>query len=343
LLTHAAGSTLFSPTPDLVVAFFEIIIFVLFLNFVYEKDEKLKFKETLPLLLLCSVYLFTLKLSAIVFAFAVFIGATFILIKEHSLKKIHSHKIIFLSGLIVSIHILNSYIMTGMPLYPSPFGRLEILPWAVSLNQANKELLDLFLATTKVTLISNNSSWVLLWPKNLTWINWSYIMFSILITILNIYSILFFKIFNESIYKLFIFCLSVFFAILFWFNTAPDFRYLGALFEIYIFASLLLYMNLISKRNYYFHKIIESKSILIFIIVAIFASAIAAFNFKILISPKYTTLHPRVISQRTPSGIDINIPEGLCWDSPLPCIYSYDRNLDFIVPGDISSGFKMNR
>ena len=42
LISHSAGSTLFSPTPDLAFGFIEILIFVLMIDFCLEKNQKIK-------------------------------------------------------------------------------------------------------------------------------------------------------------------------------------------------------------------------------------------------------------------------------------------------------------
>ena len=339
--THSAGSTIFSPTPDLIVGFFEIIIFAFFLNYLYEKNNYIKHREIIPLLLLSLSYLFTLKLSAVVFAFTLFISILLILIKDSNLKNIYYFKLLFLSGFICFIHVINSYVMTGMPMYPSSFARIGEFSWAVSLNQANQEVLDIYRVTRRLDILPSDSSWFLVWLKNLTLVNWIYIISSLLLTIKNLHLIMTKQFVRVETFSLLLFCISIFSAIVFWFYQAPDFRYLCALFEIYISGSLLLFLTFTTEKSIFLKSIYVSNKFVIYISGFLVAAVILSFN-PLLISPlKEIILTPNITKQRTPSGIPINIPEGLCWDSPLPCVYEYDKNLKLIDSNDISSGFKI--
>jgi hypothetical protein len=340
LLSHLAGSTMFSPSPDLIVAFFEIIIFTLFLNFIFEKSNDIKNKELLPLLLLSTCYLFTVKLSAIVFASMTFLATLIIAYHDNKIVRINLYKFVLLGGFICVIHIINGYLMTGMPLYPSSFARIGSLPWTVPLDQANQEVIDIYQATRGINIVATEANWFSVWLKNLTWVNWFYIYAVIFFTFLNGYLIIIKGFLRKESRGLSLFCISTLLAILFWFYQAPDFRYLCALLDIYLSGSLIFLLSLITKKSPFLFVFSPKRSFHLIVGILLFITLLS-FDSKLLTLPKEVVLYPKVVSEKTPSGILLNIPEGLCWDSPLPCVYSYNKNLLLLNPSDVSSGFKI--
>lgn len=331
LLTHSAGSTLFSPTPDLAVALTEMIIFTIFLNYIKENNSVIKFNEILPLLAVLCCYLFTIKLSSIVFSFTIFISVLIMAIANLSHTKKIIYKIIFVCFAILIVHITNSYIMTGMPLYPSSIGRISNLPWSVSSQQANQEIIDIYNATTGEQ------------AKKFTLVNWVYIFLGLILTLVNFYLLAIKKKLSENYLGLIMLCVALLCSIVFWYLQAPEFRYLCAIFEIYISTSFLLFLSLFHKKPLYSFKFPARNNLRFYIIAIIAISIIPSLNMK-LVARSYegVVLNPELNQFKTRSGIELNIPKGLCWDSPLPCLYTYDSNISLIKPGEMSSGFKIN-
>jgi hypothetical protein len=340
LLSHLAGSTMFSPTPDLIVALFEVIIFTLFLNFIFEKNNSIKNKELFPLLALSTCYLFTVKLSALVFASMIFLATLIIAFRGNKKGRIHQFKFVLLGGFICFIHIINGYLLTGMPLYPSSFARLGLLPWAVPLDQANQEVIDIYRATRGIDLVATETNWFSVWLKNLTWVNWFYIFAITFFTFLNSYLIIIKGLVKKESVGLLLFCIATLLAILFWFYQAPDFRYLCALLDIYLCASIIFLLSLISNNKSFLRVFPPKRSFHLIVGILVFV-VFLSFDSRLLILHKEVVLNPKVVIEKTPSGILLNVPEGLCWDSPLPCVYSYNKNLLLLNPPNLSSGFKI--
>ena len=69
LINHSAGSTLFSPTPDLAVSFLEIIVFSLFVELFANDNSIHKKNELIFLITTICCYLYSIKLTAAIYAF----------------------------------------------------------------------------------------------------------------------------------------------------------------------------------------------------------------------------------------------------------------------------------
>ena len=331
LLTHSAGSTMFSPTPDLAVAFIELIIFTIFLNYINEGDEDIKYKEIFPLLAVLCCYLFTIKLSSIVFSFTFFLSALILAIVNFKHNKKIIFRVFFICITILLIHIINSYIMTGMPLYPSSIGRISNFPWSVTAEQANQEIIDIYNATTGPH------------AEKFTLANWIYIVFGSILTLANFYLLLIKKKCTKNYLGLVMLCIASLCSIVFWYSQAPEFRYLCAVFEIYIYASLFLFLSLLYGDRLGLLNSSANNNIRFYIIAFVLLVIAPSLNMNLITqSYKGAVLNPELIQIKTTDGIELNIPKGLCWDSPLPCVYTYDSNISLIKSGVISSGFKIN-
>jgi hypothetical protein len=345
LIAHPAGSTLFSASPDLVVSFIQLIIFILFLGLIEDKNNSKNKIELMTLISLLCTYLFTIKITAIIFSFLIFMLVLSRVNFKSSKERILIVKILIFCFLIFSAHIVTGYLLSGAPFFPSSIGSIQSLNWAIPKELSNLEIADLWYATRAANLDRNsyvfeNWQWILLWFKNLSSLNYTYLFLFSIGTISNIY--IFYRLISLKSYKYYylgLFSLACFLAILFWFLSAPDFRYLSACLEIYISASFFLFSkNLLSRNSLmYFQSLDMIKFITIIMLLAILPSLDKSF-----FSPWKSTLNVSLEKNQSKYGVDLNIPlDGLCWDSELPCVYYSNPELRFIDSDGIISGFSL--
>lgn len=346
LIAHPAGSTLFSASPDLVVSFIQIIIFILFLSFVGYKNSKENKAELVALIVLLCTYLFTVKITSVIFSFLIFLLVLFQVNFKSTKERALIAKLLVFCLLILTAHLTTGYLLSGAPFFPSSIGSFQNLNWAVPLQLSNLEIDDLWYATRMPNLDRNsyifeNWQWLPFWFKNLSFLNYIYLFLAFIGTILNGYvlnNLRKLKNYSKS-YFLNLFSFACFFAILFWFFTAPDFRYLSATLEIYISFSLLLLIKNFSSRAYliYFQSLDFVKFISIIMVLAI----LPALNENIF-SPWNSILDVSVSKNISKYGVELNIPNnGLCWDSNLPCVYYSNPELRFLDSDGITSGFSL--
>ena len=349
LIAHSAGSTLFSPTPDLIIAFVEVIIFSILIDYTFNIKDKNSQKESVILLLALSTYLFTIKLSSLFFSIGVFL----IVIQKITLKdKLFLRAILFCLSFIV-IHFISGYILSGSPLFPNTIGSLQNLPWAVPSEQAKIFTQIIYSWPRNPYLPSEqvlqNFDWVSFWIKRMPVRNLIYLLTAILLLLVNLYLVIKYKNKIADKFKIGILFLPVLGSIIFWFLTAPDFRFLGASLEIFIALCILYFSHLTSFLRDKIRKIFEVNNFIRYMLIILMTQILLSLHHGVNTEwkdiPVVATY--KIINK---SGLTINIPiNSLCWDSDLPCINGDQVNgdvratssLHLIKDGDLSSGFSV--
>lgn len=343
LIAHSAGSTLFSPTPDLVTGFVEIILYIILLDYFFQKNNTVKYKELLPILFLLSCYLFTVKLSAFIFSLALISLILSPLLKHFNNHKTFLIKILFFCFLMVLTHILRGYILSGAPFFPSTFLSINF-PWAVPVDIANKDALDIYSVARNPNLptemVLGNWDWLSHWVENrFSLANKIYTCIAGALLLLNFYL---YSVGRrlKTVHSYIPFMLMPPLAsIIFWFLTAPDFRYLGASLEIFIASLFLIFILLLADKNINLLKKIEQMPSLTLTLCLMILFIIPSLN-KNLIGKWEDLPATKIEPLRLPSGIIIYKPiNGLCWDAMIPCIESADPKLHYLDGQTIQQGF----
>jgi hypothetical protein len=343
LVTHSPGSTMFSPTPDLAVGFIEIIIFCLILD-IFDKDFKLFLKsESVALILLLSCYLFTIKLTGLIFAsiISLIILGRYLLNNPYRVKDLN--RIMIFAIIFALSHIGNGYILSGYPLFPSTFGGLESLPWFVPQHIGQDLVAFIHNGTIDrhgqldISELDRFSKWFPVWLKNLNLDLIIYISLTLSLLVLNI--VTFFK--SKKIPALFdcaLLCLPPAGALIFWFNSAPEFRYAGAGFEMLIASLFLIFLYTKNKLD-----IIIKANGLKFCVIVILLLILPSLN-KQLFSGWQHAPNVKLNESFSKSGVLIHIPDHeLCWDAKLPCVYNFNSDLYLLNPNHLESGFSLKK
>lgn len=98
-----------SPSPDLPIYIFSLLLIYLFLN-----TDKENISNNFPLMIVIALFLIYIKITA----FLLFTFPIIVLFQNYNLLKQHLSKVIILSGLIFILFVAKNYIITGYPLFP---------------------------------------------------------------------------------------------------------------------------------------------------------------------------------------------------------------------------------
>jgi hypothetical protein len=343
LITHSPGSTLFSPTPDLIVGFIEIIIFAYALSFLNTLHQRILAVHYVSMILILSSYLFTVKLIGFIYAFSIALMVIIYCLLYYKKESVFLLRPIFFCLILVLVHLVSGYMLSGYPLFPSTFGGIQSLPWTTPAELGRHLITAIHNGTKDPTGILNDiqltnpSEWIPVWIKTLSISMWIYFSLAALLTLINFQRAFHKK--NLNVYAPIIIFLIIpsLSGIIFWFNSAPEFRYLGAVFEIFIASSFFMSLSLASQGTYLkkFNNLNFLKGLTLIMLVCILLSL----NKGLLRGWDKLPIVP-IKETSTQSGFLIRIPDhGLCWDSPLFCMYEFDPKLRLIKKDDISSGF----
>ena len=344
LVTHSPGSTMFSPTPDLAVGFIEIIIFCLTLD-IFDKGNKFFINsENITLILLLSCYLFTIKLTGLIFAsiISLIILGRYLLNNPYRLKDLN--RIFIFSIIFALLHMGNGYLLSGYPLFPSIFGGLESLPWFVPQHVGQDMVAFIHNGTIDrhgqldINELGHLSKWFPVWLKNLNPDLITYILLMIFLLVLN--AVTFFKNSKKipALFDTVLLSLPPAGALIFWLNSAPEFRYAGASFEMLIAGLFLIFLYTKNKLD-----IVIKANGLKFSIVVILLCILPSLN-KHLFSGWEHPPAVKLNESFSKSGVLIYIPDHeLCWDAQLPCVYNFNLDLYLFNPNHFESGFFLKK
>lgn len=344
LVSHSPGSTMFSPTPDLAVGFIEIIIFCLILD-IFDQDNKFfLMSENVALILLLSCYLFTIKLTGLIFASII----SLIILGRYLLKSLYRlkdlNRIIIFAIIFALLHIGNGYILSGYPMFPSAFGGLENLPWFVP-QHVGQDLIALIHNGTidrngqlNINELDDFAKWFPVWFKSLNSDLIIYISLTLSLFALN--TVTFFKNSKNmpALFDCALICIPSAGSLIFWLNSAPEFRYAGAGFEMLIASLFLIFLYTKNKLDF----VIKVNG-LKFCVIVILLLILPSLN-KHLFSGWQHPPNVKLNESFSESGVLIHIPDHeLCWDSKLPCVYNFDSDLYLLNPNYIQYGFSLKK
>jgi hypothetical protein len=335
---------MFSPTPDLAVGFIGIIIFCLTLDVLDKGNKSFNESENIALILALSCYLFTIKLTGLIFAFTISLSilSGYLFSNPYKLKNLY--RIIIFSIIFALLHMANGYILSGYPLFPSNLGGVINLPWLVP-PEVGQNMISIIHNGTidrkgELTIDELNHlvNWFPVWLKNLNPDLMIYISLTISLLFLNLVSF-----FNQTKKRLPLFdtaliCLPPMIALLFWFNSTPEFRYASANFEILIASFLLVFLYAKNMLG-----ILTKLDGLKFCMIIIFLCILPTLNKHLFLGWEPTPV-VKLNESFSKSGILVHIPDhALCWDAKLPCVYNFDSDLYLLNPNHIEYGFSLKK
>ncbi|CAN1569366.1 hypothetical protein MCERE10_03907 [Burkholderiaceae bacterium] len=254
-----------SPSPDFAVAVFQVVIFFSLFRLLLESKldmtgaaaQNSHLKQVLLLLLaaLC-VTAVTIKLSMALFCLGALVIAyrpTRVWLKGQPRSVL---RLVVVCVAILLIHALRGVVLSGVPFYPSTFAGFWSLPYALDPAQVTAEARSIYSWARQPgiapDIVLRSWDWLLPWASQLP-ARFSLLSgIALLLLAVNLILLIVNKAYRKKIrlYALYVpLCLGA----TFWFLTAPDPRFLGAIPELMIVFGLWLLstgMRLPSQQNW---------------------------------------------------------------------------------------------
>ena len=342
LLTHSAGSTLFSTSPDLIVGFLEIILFSYLLNILNGADSPKYILESIAIIFLLSAYLFTIKLTGLIFGFLTSIFFFTIFFKKIVKNLSFTFKVFLICFFAVCLQLLCGYMLSGYPFFPLSFAGIPSLSWYLPQDIIHAAVSEVYSGARDASILLNFTLKEVSFESFYNWfIN---LMLGLKIYLVIIFVSLLFLLRNmlksEELHKTFKLVSLIFIpasiSLLFCFYFAPEFRYAGAAFEIVI-ASLLFILTT-QYKNKFLKKVMSKNFFHISLFIILIFSSLTL-NPHLFLGWEATP-KVRFNEQYLSPAYVVHIPiHDLCWETPLPCVYSLNTNLNMFQPDDVKSGF----
>jgi hypothetical protein len=334
-----------NPLPDTAVALLQVVIFVL-LYLSLPSQTSIEVDSTavdslhrlqIVLIFLC-VTIVTIKLSSIGFAAASFAVICFSLYRGSS-RQVPCPLLIkvgCLVGLFAAVHIGRSYLLSGTPFFPSPFGGVWSLTWAVPFGVASNESQLIYAWAKKpgINLVSDVpagfgwvGAWLLALPQTMKYL---FIVSSSLL----VFALFLRRFVGEScLNKAWLLGAPILAALAFWFFTAPDPRFLGAIVVLYF--AWALYIFAIPLKTLAFRYVGRAvKGTRTVIHLTVIAGIVVCFTRwcipGVLYLDGWNPLPvPSCEVRVNPLGYKAFVPttDTLCWNSELPCTFMLDDGL----------------
>jgi hypothetical protein len=336
-----------NPMPDTAMALVQVVIFILLYCSLGTQTTAQAYTEPaanvalqhlqVVLVFLCMTIV-TIKLSSVGFAAASFAVVCVSLFCSTGRKLPYSLllKVGGLVGLFTLVHIGRSYLLSGTPFFPSPVGGVWSLSWAVPFGVVNNEsqLIYAWARQPGISLISDVpaglgwvAAWLLALPQTIKYLFVTSSLLVVLALILHSVS----RVSRPN--KVWRLAIPIVAALLFWFFTAPDPRFLGAMVVLYFAWSLYVFF-------------IPLKSVLRQDGVIAFKVSRAVINLVVIVGMVTLFVRWSLLNVPTAQGwgslpdsareIQVNrsgykafVPttDTQCWDSELPCTVMLDDGL----------------
>ena len=340
---YLAG-TLPNPSPDTAIGLLEIVIFCFLFQIIYhyQNNKTIKLRDVTVVLML-TLALITIKLSSVAFALTSMLLVVYLQLsiwckKSESYNKQYSNyfKLCVLMLLISAIHIFRGLLLSGVPFFPSTFAGAWDLDWAVSIELVKFEANFIYTWARQPGEmlpkgILGSWAWLSIWLKTVPVLSLALFSLSTILMLINLYRALFKKTTNNIGSFLFLY-LPLVVAFSFWFLTAPDIRFLGAVPTLYFVTSFWIFYDQLPIKH---QPLCIRNCIRNRLVYYILAMAICLFSFKLMglraVSLQGWTSIPKygVNIEKTLTELPIYVSSlnGQCWDAPLPCASIFNGNL----------------
>ena len=335
-LGFVAGS-IANPSPDNAVALLEVAIFLLLFRslqspIVASADAR---RDRTVVLLLC-VTVACVKFSSAAFALGGIAVLSVDLLRTRALGRVLAPQSIFLVAILGSLHLVRGFILSGAPFFPATWLGAWQLEWAVPIGVARMETV-LIQTWAKMPgadfaeVVSMGWAWIFGWFGRQGFGSLAMLGSGILLMLFNLVRLGQGPKSNPDRAQLLLYIPTAF-AIGFWFLTAPDVRFLGAVLVLFFLLSIYLAAGLIQPATV---CPASGKS------PARRCLAMAIFVLALVGSARYVGVsslsfsgwrglpETATIEKRTDSGAIVLIPESgnRCWNAPIPCASLFNSEL----------------
>ena len=319
-----------SPSPDVAISLIQIAIFVYALllldqnsDYIGQLHEEKILNQLCDFFLLC-IMAFAFKLSALIFSMCMYLTIAVACRKIIYKNRKYLLKITYLCMPFLFVHFLRGYLQSGYPIYPSIIGGAPFLEWSVLRADAINEVRWIYSWGRTPGLdpvqVLGKWDWLSGWIARLDKNQLRWIFTAGGLTFLSLLMILI-KPYKTCVHLLWLYPALVF-ATAFWFFTAPDWRFLGSLPELWITIAGTICINKATQLEFFrapkaFKKVIAPAGFALILILILRVSDLKS----IPLSGWSKLPEATLLSNKTETGLIIYTPqkEGLCWDAKLPC------------------------
>jgi len=340
-----------SPSPDFAVSLIQIVAAIYLLYLLHPASSDTQKKEADFLVVICmGAALCSLKLSGLVFALALVSAALWTAWGASSNNKkvlLRAFVILLAFGL---LHLLRGVITSGVPLYPSTLGSFWHFDWSVPIDRIHSEAGWIYSCARTGSpckdpaLVMQDWSWINSWWASRVSDN-AKTLFLLSVAATGVTAWANFRR-GETARPMMVrdgmLMFPFFSALVFWFFSAPDVRFLGRLLEMMFAFSI--WMMICSMNRLWGGAISDGpqrfsmtrKAMRHFDFTVFLACLMLIFCVRLFPVPglHWPTLPQAVTSQVTSeSGVSIYVPsDGSCWFNMLPCSPSVDPKLQYREP-----------
>jgi hypothetical protein len=235
-----------SPTPDMAVGLFQVVIFFMLFNVLLVPARRYCL---LPYLLILCVTALTIKLSMVAFC-----AATVLVASPHFRTLIKANRavawrLVCFCVLIFGIHALRGYALSGVPFYPSTFGGLWGLPYTPSpariLSEANSIFSWARLPIAPADAVLSNWAWLEPWLRAVPTRFW--VLLGLAATLLAANLLLAMSARLRPLKAAYLLYAPLVLSFVFWFFTAPDVRFLGLIPELTVLLGCWIFSTALSQ------------------------------------------------------------------------------------------------
>lgn len=256
-----------SPSPDLTIGIFQALIFILLIKIIQTSNQEVDvLGADIAFIFILGVSALSIKISTVVFVTASIIAISN-KIKIIFIKHKDSKKVLLICGFILLIHQARGYLLSGYPFYPSPIAGLEDLDWSMSVSNLINER-DWIYSWARLpggipSEVLGSWEWLSPWYEALPQKGWMPAIASIMLCVI----IYLFK--SDCVSTKLKISLARVYAVLiasiiFWFITAPDIRFLGAIPGLLLVLSLWIFYQIYDQKiqNFYVKNKLYFKALL---------------------------------------------------------------------------------
>ncbi len=353
-----------TPSPDMSIYILGILVSANFLTFLEEQNYVKRENEyNIFFIVTLAALGITIKLSFAAFGvFSLILLFIFCIMKNIRKKgKNRIKKILFIYvfclGIALIPWMIRGITLSGYVAYPSTIGGVFPVDWRIPYITAKGVAAGtrwwIISMAGQLDIGSGYWSWILPWIKGMFKIEHEYFTIHVTIPLFLIFinSILIF--FSKYLKKysahnmkknIWLFLLPSACAILFWFSTIPEPRYIGASFWILGVGTTIIVLNKFNVlKSKYFKTFIISFSIILFV-GFFFLKNFVKINIPEENNGFYKIPSVELKIFETNSGLNIYVPEkgDQCWDATLPCTPTPNADLRLRREGEMRYGFKVN-
>ncbi len=349
-VTYYAG-TLANPSPDTAVALIQIPI-VLWLLRLLAMDRAAGDAAAQSLataLIILSVAVVSLKLSSVAFAGVSVLFAVFGSLRLTKLDVSMFTRLCLYVLLAVGVYTCAGYLLSGYPFFPATLLGNTTLPWALPAGQLEYETKLIYSwarapGVLDPDTVLNNWNWLSAWFNRLPLVVWLPLVMGIVLSFANC---LYLCGRSGRQRVVLLSYLPLVTALAFWFVTAPDPRFLGAIPGLFLALSLFIFLRVMctDRALNRIEGVYSSRGLQLSVIALFVLCNLKLVGLGALSTTGWATIpQPSLQENRSAQGVLIYTGafDSQCWNANLPCAAGINPNLHIteteVIPNVLAKG-----